>query len=194
MKRSAFLDHVREVIRTHQFSYSTEKTYVAWIYRYIVFHHKRHPREMGGREVADFLTYLAVERKVSASTQNQALNALVFLYRKVLRYPLDNFDFKRAKIGKRLPVVLSRNEAQRVTSILQGEFHLMASILYGSGLRLSECLNLRVKDIDFGLKELIVRGGKGNNDRRTYPSGIADSTITYSDWRKQRSGWRKTYC
>jgi len=171
MKRSAFLDHVRKVIRTHQFSYSTEKTYVSWIYRFIVFHHKRHPREMDGREVADFLTYLAVERKVSASTQNQALNALVFLYKKVLKYPLDSFDFRRARIGKRLPVVLSRNEAHRVISNLQGEFHLMASILYGSGMRLSECLNLRVKDIDFDLKELIVRGGKGNDDRRTILPG-----------------------
>jgi len=167
MKRSALLDHVREVIRCNHFSYSTEKTYVSWIYRYIVFHNKRHPKEMGGEEIADFLTYLAVERKVSASTQNQALNAMVFLYKKVLKISLDNFDFQRARIGKRLPVVLSREEAHRVISNLQGEFHLMASILYGSGLRLSECLNLRIKDIDFGLSEMLVRGGKGNNDRRT---------------------------
>ncbi len=171
MKRSAFLDHVREVIRTNQFSYSTEKTYVNWIYRYIVFHDRRHPGEMGEKEIADFLTNLAVERKVSASTQNQALNALVFLYRKVLKIPLDNFDFKHARIGKRLPVVLSRDETHRVISNLQGEFHLLASILYGSGLRLSECLNLRIKDVDFGLNEIIVRGGKGNNDRRTILPG-----------------------
>jgi integron integrase len=171
MKRSAFLDHVREVIRTHHFSYSTEKTYVNWIYRYIVFHDRRHPGEMGEKEIADFLTNLAVEKKVSASTQNQALNALVFLYRKVLKIPLDNFDFKHARIGKRLPVVLSRDETHRVISNLQGEFHLMASILYGSGLRLSECLNLRIKDLDFGLNEIIVRGGKGDNDRRTILPG-----------------------
>ncbi len=122
---------------------------------------------MGGKEIADFLTHLAVERKVSASTQNQALNALVFLYKKVLKIPLDNFDFKHASIGKRLPVVLSRDETQKIISNLQGEFHLMASVLYGGGLRLSECLNLRVKDIDFSLNEIIVRGGKGDNDRRT---------------------------
>ncbi len=101
MKRSRFLDHVREVIRTNHFSYSTEKTYIGWIYRFIIFHDKRHPNEMGGKEIADFLTNLAVERKVSASTQNQALNALVFLYKKVLKIPLDNFDFKLARIGKR---------------------------------------------------------------------------------------------
>jgi len=172
MKRSKLLDHVREVIRTNHFSYSTEKTYVSWIYRFITFHDKRHPNEMGGKEIADFLTNLAVERKVSASTQNQALNALVYLYKKVLKIPLDNFDFKLARIGKRIPVVLSRDETQKVLSNLQGEFHLMASILYGSGLRLSECLNLRVKDIDLSLHELIVRGGKGNNDRRSILPGL----------------------
>ncbi len=122
---------------------------------------------MGGKEIAEFLSNLAIERKVSASTQNQALNALVFLYKNVLKIPLDNFDFKRARIGKRLPVVLSRDETHKVISNLQGESHLMASILYGCGLRLSECLNLRVKDIDIGLNEIIVRGGKGDNDRRT---------------------------
>lgn len=122
---------------------------------------------MGGKDIADFLTHLAVERKVSASTQNQALNALVFLYKKVLKIPLDNFDFKPAKVGKRLTVVLSKDETQKVISNLQGEYHLMASLLYGSGLRLSECLNLRVKDIEFDLNEIIVRGGKGDTDRRT---------------------------
>ncbi|MEN8203839.1 MAG: phage integrase N-terminal SAM-like domain-containing protein [Bacteroidota bacterium] len=144
MKRSVFLDQVREIIRTHQFSYSTEKTYVNWIFRIIVFHEKKHPREMGGREIADFLTYLAVERRVSASTQNQALNALVFMYKSVLKTPLDNFDFPYARRGKRLPVVFSREEALRVISKLRGEYHLMASLLYGGGMRLSECLKLRV--------------------------------------------------
>ena len=172
MKRSKFLDHVRKVIRTNHFSYSTEKTYISWIYRFIIFHDKRHPNEMGGKEIEDFLSNLAVERKVSASTQNQALNALVFLYKKVLKVPLDDFDFKKARIGKRLPVVLSRDEIHKVLSNLQGEFHLMASILYGGGLRLSECLNLRVKDIDFSLNEIIVRGGKGDNDRRTILPGL----------------------
>ena len=127
---------------------------------------------MGGKEVSEFLTYLAVERKVSASTQNQALNALVFLYKKVIKIPLDNFKFRPARIGKRLPVVLSRDETQNVISNLQGEYHLMASILYGSGLRLSECLNLRVKDLDFDMQEIIVRAGKGDNDRRTILPGL----------------------
>ena len=108
MKRSGFLDQVREVIRSRQFSYSTEKSYVAWIYRFIIYHEKRHPGEIGGKEIAQFLTNLAVERRVSASTQNQALNALVFFYKSVLIVPLDNFDFQLALTGKRLPVVLNR--------------------------------------------------------------------------------------
>jgi integron integrase len=122
---------------------------------------------MDGKEISEFLTYLAVNRTVSASTQNQALNALVFLYKKVLKIPLDAFEFKHARIGKRLPVVFSRDEAQDVLSNLHGEFHLMASLLYGSGLRLTECMKLRIKDIDFNLNEIIVRAGKGDNDRRT---------------------------
>lgn len=172
MKRSKFLDQVSEVIRTHHFSYNTEKIYINWIYRFIIFHNKKHPGEMGGKEIAGYLTHLAVVGKVSASTQNQALNALVFLYKKVLKVPLDDFDFTPSRVGKRLPVVLSRDEIGMILSNLKGEFHLMASILYGSGLRLSECLNLRVSDIDFSLNEIIVRGGKGDNDRRTILSGV----------------------
>jgi len=122
---------------------------------------------MAEQEIESFLTYLAVERKVSASTQNQALNALVFLYKKVLKISLKNLDYSPARIGKRLPVVLSRDEIEKIISNLEGEYHLMASILYGSGLRLSECLNLRIKDIDFGLNEIIVHNGKWDNDRRT---------------------------
>ncbi len=167
MKNSKFLDQVRDVIGTNHLSYNTEKAYVSWIYRFIIFHNKRHPDDMGGKEIAEFLTCLAVERKASASTQNQALNALVFLHKKVLKIPLDDFDFKHARVGKRLPVVFSRDETLEVLSNLNGEFHLMASLLYGSGLRLTECLKLRIKDVDFKLNEIIVRGGKGDNDRRT---------------------------
>jgi integron integrase len=167
MKGTKFLDHVRYVIRTNHFSNSTEKTYINWIYRFIIFHHKRHPEQMGVKEIAGFLTYLAVDRKVTASTQNQALNALVFLYKKVLRISLDAFDFKHARTGKRLPVVFSRDEVHDVLSNLHGEFHLMASLLYGSGLLLTECMRLRIKDIDLNLNEIIVRAGKGENDRRT---------------------------
>jgi len=167
MKGSSLLEQVKEVIRTNQFSYLTEKTYINWIYRYIIFHGKRHPGELGGKEIGAFLTHLAVERKVSASTQNQALNALVFLYKRVLKIRLYDLDYRPAKQGKRLPVVFSREEAQGVISNLHGEFHLMASLLYGCGIRLNECVNLRVKDIDFSSNEIVVRGGKWDNDRRT---------------------------
>jgi integron integrase len=174
MKQSRLLDEVRNEIRKRQYSYSTEKSYVGWIYRYIVYHGKKHPKKMGSQEMGAFLTYLAVERKVSVSTQNQALNALVFLYRKVLGKSLPHFEFKPARIGKRLPVVLSREEIQRVLSNLEGEFYLMACLLYGSGLRLSECLHLRVKDIDYGHREILVRLGKGGKDRRTL---LPDSVV-----------------
>ena len=177
MKHSVFLDRVREVIRTSQLSYSTEKAYVGWIYRYILFHGKKHPDEMGSKEVEAFLTHLAVERKVSASTQNQALNALVFLYKKVLKSPLRDMAFENARTGKRIPVVLSRGEANQVLSNLHGVYQLMASLLYGSGLRLSECLNLRIKDVDFELNELVVRGGKWDRDRRTVLPGLLEPQL-----------------
>lgn len=182
MYGSPFLNKVRDVIRTRQFTYSTEKTYIGWVYRYIIFHGKRHPGEMSGKEVADFLSYLAVVRKVSASTQNQALNALAFLYREVLKVPLNEFEFQQARVGKRLPVVLSREEAKKIIAHLKGEFQLMVSLLYGSGLRLSECLNLRVKDIDFELNEIVVREGKGGNDRRTLlPVSLVPTLKMYLD-------------
>jgi integrase len=144
MKRLLFMDRVREMIRLNHISYSTEKTYLGWINRFIVYHDRRHPEEMGGKEIADFLTSLAVERKVSASTQIQALNGFVFLYKRVLKVPLDDFDFAPARNGKRLPGVRSRDETLSVSSNLQGEFHLMASLLYGGGLRLMECIQLRI--------------------------------------------------
>ena len=167
MKKSKFLDHVREVMRRHQLSYSTEKTYVGWIYRFIVFHELKHPEVMGSKEVSEFLTYLAVERKVSSSTQNQALNALSFLFKWVLEREIDDVAFKRTRQGKRTPVVFSHEEALKVISHLSGEYQLMASILYGSGLRISECLGLRVKDIDLEAKEILIKSGKGDIDRRT---------------------------
>lgn len=122
---------------------------------------------MGAKEIGAFLTDLAVKRKLSASTQNQALNALVFLYRHVLRLELPDFDFRPARVGKRLPDVLSRNEVQKILENLHGEFYLMASLFYGSGLRLSECLRLRVKDIDFERNNIMVHNGNGDADRRT---------------------------
>ena len=166
-KNQNFLTIVRQVIRTKHYRYSTEKSYVDWIYRYIFFHDKRHPKDMGEKEISEFLTFLAVERKVSASTQNQALNALVFLYKEVLKIQLKNFSFKYSKVENRVPVILSRNEVKRILAELKGEAGLMANILYGCGVRLIECLELRIKDVDFELNEIIVRDGKGNNDRST---------------------------
>ena len=132
---------------------------------------------MGNKEVEAFLTHLAVERKVSASTQNQALNALVFLYNKVLKNPLGEMAFKNSRAGKRIPVVFSRGEVNQVLSNLHGEYRLMASLLYGCGMRLTECLNLRIKDIDFELNELVVRGGKWDTDRRTILPGLLEPQL-----------------
>jgi integron integrase len=162
------LDRVRHALRVRHLSRRTEEAYVHWIRRYILFHGKRHPREMGEKEVADFLSALAVEGKVSASTQNQALNALLFLYREVLKVELGWLeDVVRAKKPRRLPVVLTREEVRRVLDHLDGTPRLMTTLLYGSGLRLMECCRLRVKDVDFGAHQLVVRAGKGNKDRIT---------------------------
>lgn len=171
MNNTQLLECVREVIRTQHFSYKTEKTYISWINRFIIYHDRKHPADLRGDDIAAFLTHLAVNRNVSAPTQNQAMNALVFLFKRVLGISLDEFEFRHARIGKRLPVVLSREEVQNILSVLNGEFHLMASLLYGSGLRLNECMHLRIKDIDFALNEIIVRGGKGDRDRRTLLPG-----------------------
>ena len=164
--KSPFLESVRELIRVKHLSYRTEETYLGWIRRFILFHDKRHPQEMGAAEVQAFLTHLAVEGNVAASTQNQAFAALLFLYREVLRRPLDNLEsVVRAKLPKRLPEVLTKDEVQRVLAYLRGEEWLVANLLYGAGLRLMEGLRLRVKDLDFGYRQLIVRDGKGAKDR-----------------------------
>jgi len=154
-------------MRLKHYSLKTEKSYVHWVRRFILFHKKRHPQEMGAPEVQAFLNYLAVDQHVSASTQNQALNALVFLYKHVIKKELGTIDAIRAQRPKRLPVVLTREENQKILSLLSGGNHLMASMLYGSGLRLMECLRLRIKDIDFSAKHITVRDGKGSKDRVT---------------------------
>jgi len=162
------LDRLHEAIRVRHLSPRTEEAYRHWIKRYIFFHGKRHPKEMGEKEVADFLSSLAVEGNVSASTQNQALNALLFLYREVLKVELGWLeDVVRAKKPRRLPVVLTREEVARVLDALNGPPRLMATLLYGAGLRLMECCRLRIKDVDFGAQQLLVRAGKGNKDRIT---------------------------
>jgi integron integrase len=166
--KARLLDQVREVMRLKRYSLRTEQTYIAWIKRLIFFHGKRHPREMGPSEVQAFLTHLAVEKRVTASTQNQALNALVFLYHEVLHQDLGDFAaFVRAKRPAHLPVVLSREETLRLLSALTGTYQLMGRLLYGTGLRLMECIRLRVKDVDFQRNQISVRDGKGQKDRIT---------------------------
>jgi integron integrase len=160
------LDHVRDALRTRQYSLRTETVYVQWIKRFIFFQQKRHPLEMGEAEVGQFLASLACERRVSASTQNQALNALLFLYREVLAKPLGYRDgVVRAKRPQRLPVALTRHEISALLSSLTGAEWLMPMLLYGAGLRLMECVRLRVRDIDFPNRQLLVRGGDGDTAR-----------------------------
>jgi len=162
------LDQVRETLRLRHYSRATEKTYVFWVRRYILFHHKRHPLEMGEREVEEFLTYLAVKQMVAASTQNQAFNALLFLYRRVLEKELkESIQAVRARRPQRLPTVLSREETRRIIDSLEGVEKLIVQVLYGGGLRLMECLRLRVKDLDFELHQIMVHDGKGQKSRRT---------------------------
>jgi integron integrase len=166
--RPRLLDRVRGAVRTRHYSRRTEKAYVHWIKRYIFFHGKRHPAEMGAAEVTRFLTSLAVDGKVAASTQNQALSALLFLDREVLGQDLPWLDgVVGAKGPQRLPVVLTRAEVRAILQHLQGTPWLMALLMYGAGLRLLKCARLRVQDVDFATNQIIVRGGKGNKDRVT---------------------------
>ena len=151
-----------------RYSYRTEKTYIYWIRRFILHHRKRHPKEMGSSEIVDFLSHLAVEEEVSASTQNQALSALLFLYRVVLGREIEGLDSRvRASTAPRLPVVLDRAEVRALLARLQETPWLVAMLLYGSGLRLRECLGLRVKDVDMGRHQITLRRGKGGRDRAT---------------------------
>ncbi len=163
---SPLLEQVRTAVRVRHYSRRTEDAYLGWIKRFILFHRKRHPRDMGAVEVSGFLSYLAVERQVAASTQNQALNALVFLYKVVLDRPLGDISgVVRAKTPQRLPVVLSLGEVRALLVQLRGAHWLVACLLYGSGLRLMEALRLRVKDLDFQHQAILVRDGKGAKDR-----------------------------
>lgn len=160
------LEQVRAVIRFRHYSLRTEQTYLDWIRRFILFHGKRHPADMGPAEITAFLTHLAVKGQVAASTQNQALSALLFLYGQVLHTELPYLaEVERPGRPKKLPVVLSREEARALLLHLEGTYALMGQLLYGSGLRLMECVRLRVKDVDFSLNQVIVRDGKGQKDR-----------------------------
>jgi integron integrase len=162
------MEEVRLRIRARHMSLRTEKTYLHWIRRYIRFHKLRHPREMGGAEVEDFLTTLAVKNQVSASTQNQALAAILFLYREVLEITLPWLEHViRAKRPQRLPVILTREEVDQVFARLSGTEWLVVSLLYGSGMRLGECMRLRIKDLDLSRREILIRDAKGQKDRVT---------------------------
>jgi integron integrase len=170
------LAHVRDAIRARHYSIRTEDAYVQWIRRFILFHDKRHPQEMGAAEVQQFLTDLALTHRVAAATQNQALSAILFLYKVVLQQDIGTIeDVVRAKKPKKLPVVLTRAEVKAVLQHVPMPTWLMASLLYGAGLRLLECLRLRVKDVDFSYYQITVREGKGAKDRVTMlPRNVKD--------------------
>lgn len=174
MEGPKLLDQVRLAIRRRHYSYRTEKTYVQWTRRYIRFHRLRHPRDLGAEDIKRYLNHLANERRVSAATQNQALAALLFLYKQVLGTDLPWLEgVDRARKPMRLPVVLTRAEVQAVLAQLQGVCWLAASLMYGAGLRVLECMSLRVKDVDFAYRQITVRDGKGQKDRITIlPDGL----------------------
>src|SRR5919109_4769319 len=182
------LDQIRHAIRIRHYSPKTEETYVHWVKRFIFFHNKRHPVEMAEPEIGRFLSSLATESKVSGSTQNQALNALLFLYHQVLGKEIGYVNgVMRAKKAPRLPVVLTRGEVQALLSYLDGSEKIMATLLYGAGLRLMECCRLRVKDIDFSQNQIVVRAGKGDKDRYTMlPATVKESLINHLDDRKRQ--------
>ena len=168
MVKLKLLDQVKYAVRVRHMSYRTEQAYVSWIRRFILFHNKRHPGEMDETHVGQFLTFLAVNKHVAASTQNQALSAILFLYSNVLKREIGWVNnVERAKKPTRLPVVFSKREVTDILLRLEGTKWLIASLLYGSGLRLLECLRLRVKDVDFEYQHIVVRDGKGQKDRTT---------------------------
>lgn len=177
------LDQVRAGIRTKHYSPRTEEAYIYWVRQFILFHRKRHPLEMGEPEIGSFLQHLAINKGVAASTQNQALNALVFLYGAVLNRSIGKLPhIVRAKRPKRLPSVLTQEQVQQLFSAMKGQAGLMARLLYGAGLRLTECTNLRIKDVEFTSNQILVRDGKGFKDRVTMlPEAIRESLLSWID-------------
>ncbi|HKK45798.1 MAG TPA: integron integrase [Balneolaceae bacterium] len=168
MAKSALLSKMRTEIRRRNYSYRTEQAYTTWIVRFVKFHNTRHPGDMGGDEIVEYLNYLADKRQVAASTQNQALCAILFLYKHILDHPINEvLDFRRAQTPEKLPVVLTPEEVHKILDHLSGTTRLIAEILYGAGLRISECLRLRVMDLDFEYNQIQVRSGKGQKDRIT---------------------------
>jgi integron integrase len=185
-KQPTLLEVVQQKIRVKHYSIRTETQYLQWVKRFILFHNKRHPREMGGKEVEAFLSHLATHGNVSSSTQNQALSALLFLYREVLGQVLPWMDdVIRAKKPQRLPVVLSKQEVAKILDHMQGTYGLIARLLYGTGMRIMECCRLRVQDIDFDRGELLIRNGKGAKDRVTMlPKSLIEPLKAHLIWRK----------
>ena len=168
MDKPRLLDQVRDALRVRHYSLRTEETYLQWIKRFILFHNKRHPMEMGEQEITAFLTYLAVDKHVAPSTQNQALSALLFLYKEVLDQELEWMDdIVRARRTERIPEVLSPDQVRQLINQLVGTHQLMTRLLYGTGMRLMEVVRLRVRDVDFHYRQITVRSGKGNKDRVT---------------------------
>jgi integron integrase len=161
------LEQVRRSMRLKHYAERTEQTYLDWIRRFITFHHHRHPADMAEPEIEAFLTHLVLQGNVAASTQNQALAALLFLYNRVFKRPLKHIEPLRARKARKLPTVLTKNETAQVLRLMRGTHQLMVRLIYGSGLRLMECVCLRVKDLDFAYRQVIVRQGKGAKDRRT---------------------------
>ena len=181
MQKSKLLEQVRKLIRVKHLSYKTERAYIGYIRDYILFHNKKHPKDMGVSEIRDYLTHLAVDKNVAASTQNVAFNAVLFLYKQVLEIKLPPIEgVLRAKRPRRLPVVFTRAEAKAIIAEVEGTPKMIVSLLYGCGMRLSEVLRLRVKDIDFGMQNITVRDGKGAKDRTTIlPSSVAEDLRTH---------------
>ncbi len=164
----SLIGKLRTEIRRRNYSYRTEQAYANWVVRFVKFHDLQHPSEMSEKEVVKYLNYLAEERNVAGSTQNQALCAILFLYKNVLDQPLkEMMDFKRANTSKKLPVVLTADEVGQILNKMEGTAKLISQILYGAGLRISECLRLRVLDLDFNYNQIQVRSGKGKKDRIT---------------------------
>ena len=171
MSKTKLLDEVRNVIRLRHYSTRTEESYTNWIRKYVLYHNKKHPRDMGEKEIRDYLNYLSLSQNVSYSTQNQALNAIIFLYKNVIKKELGDLNFEKAKRVKHIPVVLSKNEVNLILDKIEGIVKLIVSLLYGSGLRLNECLRIRIKDVDVDYMQIIIRDGKGEKDRRTMIPG-----------------------
>ena len=180
------LDQVRDVIRKKHYSIRTEHAYVEWVKRFVIYHNKRHPKYMGEKEISQYDSHLATDQKVAASTQNQALNAIVFLYKHVLQMELGDFGHKkRGKRPERLPTVMTKAEVSRILAAMSGTYGLMAKLIYGCGLRLMECVRLRVKDIEFERNQVIVHDGKGMKDRSTMlPEQLKPLLLEHLAWVK----------